>query len=253
MHPRPVSRLSRSGRSPLALTAIGLLALAVGLRRAATVRELLRGTSTDVYSLATGTDGPVRVSGTAVPHEKEVVSPYTGTPCLAVEYEERERRWVSFVFGLIFDFFRKRWYVNDFGDGSVPFVLEDDTGSVLVGSTGAKLGLDESEVVEVDRGQRPPRRVQEFTGDEDPVDRRTRYVERRLHGGDRVTVFGEVRDEPGIATEVGQVNAMLAAGAHPLVLSRTSPYRTVLRVFWPALFALCLAALFLGAATLLVL
>ena len=234
----------------------GLLALGFVVREIGAIRQVL-GPSTDVFSLATGTTGPVSISGTAMQYEDSLVSPFTGTECLALAYEVEERR--STDKGTT-------WVEIDSGRAAVPFLLEDETASVLVDPSTVRLGLDTSTTIEVDGGDRPPERIQEFIDRTDDVDseERTwdlkiielkvgddrRYIEHRLDPGESVTVFGEVSSESGVSTRSGQVNAVLKAGAHPLILSETTPLRTVLRVFWPVLVAAVIGIGLLGAAAL---
>ncbi|WP_458190210.1 GIDE domain-containing protein [Haladaptatus sp. NG-WS-4] len=156
------------------------------------------------------------------------------------------------------------WVEIDSSRAAIPFLLEDESGSVLVEPTRVRLGLDESTTIDVDGGERPPDRIQEFIERNDDVDseERTwdlkivelnvgndrRYIERQLDPGESVTIFGEVQNEPGVSTRAGQVNVVLTAGSSPLIISETTPYRTVLRVFWPVLVAACLGIVLLGAA-----
>jgi hypothetical protein len=252
--------------SPLGLVLLagvtggGLLALGFALREAGAIRQVVGGDSTDIFSLSTGTSGPISVSGTAGQYEETLLSPFTGTDCLALEYEVEERRTTQHG---------TSWVEIDSGRAAVPFLLEDETGSVLVEPTRVRLGLDESKTIDVDGGDPPPDRIREFIEQNADVDseERTwdlkiielnvgddrRYIERRLDPGESVTVFGEARNEPGVSTRAGQVNAVLVAGSHPLILSETTPYRTVLRVFWPVLVAACLGIVLLGAGIALVL
>jgi hypothetical protein len=251
--------------SPLGLVVLagatggGLLALGLALREVGAIRQVIGGPPTDVFSISTGARGPISISGTAVQYDDTLLSPFTGTECLALEYDVEERRTTQHG---------TSWVEIDSGRAAVPFLLEDETGSVLIEPTRVRLGLAESTVIDVDGGERPPDRIQEFIERNADVDseERTwdlkivelnvgddrRYIERRLDLGESVTVFGEVRDEPGVSTRAGQVNAVLAAGSHPLVLSETTPYRTVLRVFWPVLVAACLGIVLLGVAAALV-
>jgi hypothetical protein len=233
----------------------GLLAFAFALREVGAIRQVVGGTSTDIFSISTGIEGPISISGTALQYEDEIMSPFTGTDCLALEYEVQERRTTNNG---------TAWVEIDSGRAAVPFLLDDETASVLVDPSRVRLGLDRSERIEVDGGERPPDRIREFIERNADVDSEEqtwdlkiielnvgtdrRYIERRLDPGETVTVFGEVRDEPGVSTRAGQVNAVLSAGSHPLVLSETTPYRTVLRVFWPVLVAAFLGIVLLGAA-----
>jgi hypothetical protein len=251
--------------SPLGLVLLagvtggGLLALGFALRKGDAVRQVLAGPSTDIFSLSTGTSGQINISGTATQYEDTLLSSFTGTECLALEYEVEERRTTQHG---------TSWVEIDSGRAAVPFLLKDETGSVLVEPTRVRLGLDRSETIDVNGGERPPDRIREFIERNADVDseERTwdltiielnvgddrRYIERRLDPGESVTVFGEARNEPGVSTRAGQVNAVLTAGSYPLVLSETTPYRTVLRVFWPVFVAACLGVVLLGTAAALV-
>lgn len=237
----------------------GLLAFGFALREGGAIRQVLAGSSTDIFSLSTGISGPISISGTANQYEDTLVSPFTATDCLALEYEVEERRTTQHG---------TSWVEIDSGRAAVPFLLEDETGSVLVKPTRVRLGLDTSETIDVDGGEPPPDRIQEFIERNADVDSEERTwdlkiielkvgndrrdIERRLDPGESVTVFGEVRNEPGVSTRAGQVNAVLSAGSNPLILSETTPYRTVLRGFWPVLMAACLGIVLLGAAAALV-
>lgn len=241
------------------LVGAGLLAVGFALREVGAIRQVVGGPSTDIYSLSTGISGPISISGTAQRYDDEIVSPFTGTVSLALAYEIQERRSTNNG---------TEWVETDSGRAAVPFLLEDETGSVLVDPSRARLGLDSSERIEVDGGERPPPRVYRFIDQRADVDAEDqtwdlkiielnvgadrRYVERRLDPGEAVTVFGEAAYEPGISSRVGQVNVVLSAGSHPLILSETTPYRTVARVFWPVLVAACLGIGLLGAAAALV-
>ncbi|WP_336000232.1 GIDE domain-containing protein [Halorientalis halophila] len=228
------------------------------LREAGAIRQVL-GPSTDVYSLTTGTTGPVSISGTAVQYEDSLPSPFTGTESLALAYEVQERRTTDKG---------TTWVEIDSGRAAVPFLLEDETASVLVDPSTVRLGLDTSTTIDVAGGDRPPARIREFIDRTEAVDseERTwdlkiielkvgddrRYIERRLDPGESVTVFGEAHSESGVSTRSGQVNAVLKAGDHPLVLSETTPFRTVFRVFWPVIVVALIGIALLGAAAALV-
>ena len=230
----------------IGLGSIGLLCLAYALREAGAIRQLLSSKTTDVFSLTTGITGPISISGIATRYEDELVSPFTGTDCFAFEYEVQERdiRTDSTTDGNS----NTTWEQIDSGHAAVPFLLEDDTGTVLVDPTQVRFGLDTSEKIHVDGGDRPPAHIQQFIEADPDVDSEEhtidlqifefktgddrRYIERRLDPGETVTVFGEAQNSPGISTRSGQVNSIISAGKHPLVLSETTPYRTILRVYW---------------------
>ena len=236
--------------SPLSLLALlalavgGLLAIAFAAREWRAVWRVLATPSTDVFSLSTGTTGPVSVTGRVTPLDDSLVGPFSGQECLAIEYEVEELR--SQGKG-------SSWVDIDSGRGAVPFLLEDDTGSVLVDPSRVRFALDDSELIRVDGGAEPPERVQRFierNADVDSEERTLdlkvvelnvgndrRYAERRLDPGDAITVFGDATPRSGTNGRPGQVNAALTADGHPLVISDTTPVWTALRVFWPVLFA----------------
>lgn len=226
------------------LIAGGLLALGFAVWHGRAIRGVLGLSSTDVISLATGTTGPVSITGRARRADESLTSPFTGTECLALEYEVEELRHTGNA---------PSWVEIDSRIGAVPFLVDDGTGSVLVDPSQVRLGLDESETVRVDGGERPPEHIQAFIERNEDIGSEERsldlsvielnvgndrkYVERRLDSEETVTVFGQAAARPGISTHSGQVNAVITAGSSPLVISETTPYRTVLRVFWPVLVA----------------
>jgi hypothetical protein len=88
---------------------------------------------------------------------------------------------------------KKTEYIDD---GFVPFVVDDDTGTVYVDPDGSELRMESDEEVVVPGGEQPPRQVREFIEREtdlDPVHERKRWVEEyRLGVGDDVYVAGQV-------------------------------------------------------------
>jgi len=226
------------------LIAGGSLALGFALWHGRAIRGVVGISPTDVISLSTGTTGPVSITGHARRADKHLTAPFTGSECHALEYEVEELRHTGNA---------PSWVKIDSRIRTVPFLLDDGTGSVLVDPERVRLSLNESETIRVDGGERPPERIRAFIESTEDVDSEERsldlkvveldvgndrkYIERRLDPGETVTVFGQAEAKPGISTHSGQVNAVLMAGSSPLVISETTPYRTVLRVFWPVLVA----------------
>lgn len=242
------------------LALVGALALAVAYRDGRELWGFLRGREIDVFDLTTGTTGPVVLRGRARKAERALEAPFTGRACLAVQYAVEERRETKNG---------STWEEIHGGAGAVPFVLEDDTGSVLVEPDRFRLGLDRAAAIRVDGGERPPEQIREFVERSEAVDSEEktldlkvvelnvgddrRYVEHRLEPGETVTVFGEAVPRSGRSIGAGQVNAAIGPGSNRVVLSETSPTWTVLRVYWHVLVAAAIGLLCWGAAVALLL
>jgi hypothetical protein len=134
----------------------GLLMVGYAIREAGAIRILLSSKSTDVFSLTTGTTGPVSVSGTATRYENVLESPFTGTECVVFDYEVLEYDPRSD------DEYGSNWSHIDSGHAAVPFLLEDETGTVLVDTADVQLGLNTSEEIYVDGGDHPPAPIQQL-------------------------------------------------------------------------------------------
>lgn len=242
------------------LALVGALAVAVVYRDGRELWGFLRGREIDVADLMTGTTGPVVLTGRARKAERALEAPFTGEACLAVQYAVEERRQTRNG---------STWEEIHGGAGAVPFVLEDDTGSVLVEPDRFRLGLDRAEAIRVDGGEHPPGRIREFVERSEAVDseERTldlkvfelnvgddrRYVEHRLEPDETVTVFGEATPRTGRSVGIGQVNAAIGPGSNRVVIAETTPGWTVLRVYWHVLVAAAVGLLCWGAALFLLL
>ncbi|WP_256296972.1 E3 ubiquitin ligase family protein [Haloarchaeobius salinus] len=239
----------------------GLLALGYGAVVGAKVYRISRDEPIPTYRLRHG--GTCEVEGVAGVHEETVSAPFTGTDCLVCRWTVEEYQQSGK---------HSHWKTVDSGVWSRPFVLADDTGRVLVEPDGAAFSLAEDDTVEVDGGDAPPRRVQQFIGANDRVDDEDReldlgivtlstgndrrYVEERLDPGDSAYVFGYARANrrPGSGVE-GVVAGPPAdrGGSHldrlfgPLFLVSDTTERGVLRrlrwkVFVPGLLGVALVA-----------
>ncbi|MFC6903868.1 GIDE domain-containing protein [Halalkalicoccus tibetensis] len=188
-----------------------------------------------VSDLLTDSEGTIELHGTARVAEELLEGPFTGEDCLFVETVVEE--YESGQHG-------GSWTEVDSVTQSVPFVLADDSGSVLVDPRLAdvRIGAD-TERVEVDGGSAPPERVQRYIEANDAVscensrldlrlfsvatgsDRR--YVERRLRPGGEVYVLGRARPASGRA---GSVNAVVGHGeGAPFLIGDGSPRRVGFR------------------------
>jgi hypothetical protein len=173
---------------------------------------------------AANVDGAVELEGTAESGGRTLQAPFTGTACLICEYEVQEYR--SSNNG-------GHWKTLAEHHDAVPFIVEDDTGSVAVDVEGAEFPLDVDAKIESGKDETPPKSIQRFL-DGIGVDReeggvssfgpisikrgdRRRYIERRLDLGDAVHVYGQTRYGRTVGDVSGTVNAVVGAGgATPL-------------------------------------
>ncbi|WP_435346278.1 GIDE domain-containing protein [Haloarchaeobius sp. HRN-SO-5] len=200
----------------------GVALLGYGAVVVTKIRRISQDDPKSAYRVRDG--GRFEVEGTARPHDEVVRSPFTDTPCLACQWTVEEYKQSGK---------HSHWATVDRGTWTVPFVLEDDTGRVLVDPEGATLSLGESRTVEVDGGDAPPTSVQEFidanarVDDEDTeldlklfsvaTGNDRRYVEKRLDDGEHVYVYGHARPNRQPRSDVdGTVGAPVREDAGPL-------------------------------------
>jgi hypothetical protein len=196
-------------------------------------------------------DGPAEVEGTARGDEKGVEAIFTGTVCLAYEYEVEEYRSSGRS---------SHWKTLDEGQNSVPFLVEDNTGRVQVDNTDAELHLT-PETLELSPGEEPPPRVAQYIRQVDDVEyqdssvdlgitelnlgNRQRFTERRLDVDESVHVYGTVDRAPAGEWGSNLVDALLTSSeTTPLVISDGSERQTAWRIvksniFWPLLALVC--------------
>lgn len=225
-------------------SALGVAAVVVGAVLAYYgLRFLRRGVAiwrNDPVSVveATNADGVVELEGTVEADEEFLNAPFTGTDCVAVDYEIEEYRSSGKS---------SSWRTLHRNEGAVPFRVADDTGRILVDPAGADLSLTDGAEVEVDRGETAGGRIAQFlaTTDVDPGEGgefgigplsvstgdRRRYTERRLDVGERVHVYGPVERDLTAAEAAGDVNAAVRAEAGDgfFVVSDTAERSTALR------------------------
>ena len=147
-------------------------------------------------------EGEVEFEGVARVHESTSRSPFTDTEAVLQRWKVRERRESSDG---------SNWHTLDAGGSIHPFVLETDTGSVLVEAADATPYLTETTERRVEPDETPPPAIEEYLSNADDVDREHRrprlYTERRLDPGDDVYVYGPVL-ETGLSVDLpGGVDA----------------------------------------------
>lgn len=234
---------------------IGLFVLYNALDGVRTVYHILTNDPVPVRDLATRA-GPVEIEGTATTDDDQTVqSPFSGTRCLAYEYEVEEYRSSGK---------HNTWQTVDEGGDAVSFLVEDETGTVRVDPTGAELHC-EDETVRVDGGTEPPERIAQFIDSTDEVDSQQKtanllvtelnygndqkFVERRLDAGEDVYVYGEAtRASAGGGWGSGLVDALVGDGDRTpvFVVSDTSERGTALRIGRKALASCLFALVWLG-------
>lgn len=220
----------------LLLVLFGLVVLESLHRAARELRTAYRVLSTPtgrVSDLLTDPEGPIELRGTARAADEVVSGPFTGEVSLLCETRVEEYR--SSRYG-------GSWREIDSGSWSVPFLLEDDSGSVLVDPRGADVRLGSDVVrIGVDGGSAPPERIRRYVDahglscenrrlDLGPLsiprgaDRR--YTERRIRPGAELYVLGRARPE---ATGVGSVDAVVGDGSDACLIGEGSARRNVAR------------------------
>lgn len=224
----------------LLLVAIGLVALSCFSIAAGELRTAHRVFSTPtgrVSDLLTDPEGPIELHGTARTADEAFAGPFTGEECLICETAVEEYRW-SFRHGGTW-----KGLASDFR--SVPFLLEDDSGRVLVDPRNADVRMGSDAVrIDVDGGSEPPRWVGRYIEENDriscenrrldlgpfsiPTGADRRYTERRLRPGDEVYVLGRARPR---TTRSGTVNAVVgdASDESPPLIGEGSTRRNGLR------------------------
>jgi len=218
-----------------------------GWRQLEPARNIMRDDPVTIRDLIYH-DGPVEVSGVARVDEDAGIAraPFSGRECLAYEYEAQEYQNTGQS---------AHWKTIDEGLRAVPFLVEDDSGSVPVDPRRAELHFD-AEKMTIDPGERPPERVERYihqTEDlelqNDSIDlvvteltlgNKQRFVERRLDVDESVHVYGDVGKAPAGEWGSGRVDAVLKRGEGiPLVISdgaeRDTAWRIVKsRLLWAA-------------------
>ncbi|QSX00124.1 E3 ubiquitin--protein ligase [Haloterrigena alkaliphila] len=198
-----------------------------GLTELRVANRVLRVEPDSVFDATDG--GRVELRGTAQPVEEGrlVRAPFTGTPCLAYEYEVEQ-----------YDSSGKgsSWRTIDSGEGYVPFLLDDGANSMLIEPPGADFRLEADERIDVDGGTAPPERIARFIEATDAVDCQNttvdlrvfelttgadrRFRERRLEPGETVHVLGTARYDTTVSRAAGQINAAVGVDDAALAESR---------------------------------
>ncbi|MES3160991.1 MAG: GIDE domain-containing protein, partial [Halorubrum sp.] len=167
-------------------------------------------------------DGTVEVEGTAETLEATVSAPYSDRTCLAysAKKERKERQKKNGEW-------EKTWNTVSSPSGSVPFTVEDDTGSIAVDPDAATLGMD---------------------GEYSHRSGNVKYSENRIDPGDTVHVIGQMQSVTANRPELGDERTYIGDGDETPTFRITdgSEFETVVRMFGRSAGALILGTLLAG-------
>jgi len=201
----------------LAFVGIGGYVAYTGGRELFRVYHILQNDPVSIRELE-GRSGPVEIEGRARPEDDSgtVTAPFTGTECLAYEYEVQELRTSGK---------HSHWQTIDEGADGVEFGVSDDTGRVRVDPAGAEVKLDEH-TMRVSPGEELPAELAAYVESTDEVEKqdatvdlvvaelnvgnKQRFTERRLDVGESVYVYGQARTSP--STEWGSTGVNVVVG-----------------------------------------
>ena len=167
--------------------------------------------------------GRVAVSGTVEPAADRLTSPFAGRDCCCGRWWVRERDRSLLGYG------RTIVTIPYLDSDSVPFLLDDGTGEVVVDPVDGRFLFDDATRVRVPGADDPPAPVADFLADHeslDGTDTRRTYVESTIQPGDEVVVVGDVTTDaepyPGQPTVTGGESwaSLVAAGSPETVTCR---------------------------------
>lgn len=170
-----------------AVTVLGAGGLYFVARGGVYLSTYLKSTRSDPVAMSRLSDdsATVELAGTARAHEQTVRARFSDTETLICESEIVEGTG---------DMAHEKG--SDRADTT--FLLEDDTGAVLVDPAGATLQMETTSRIRVDAEEQPPEPIAEFLDSTEWLDtdtlRTRRYIESRIDPGDEVHVYGPVRE-----------------------------------------------------------
>jgi hypothetical protein len=165
--------------------AIGVFGFIFGLKSLFMKRMIENIPTSKVRSIAMGL---VEVFGQVVPF-KMMKSPFSGKDCVYYRYEIQEEHHDNKG--------RSYWATVKKAETSMPFWLKDETGSVLVDCTGAKVDIKVDSVFESGIGHDPPPQVLSFLKTNKIAhdsfigfNKHMKYIEHFIEPGDKLYIMG---------------------------------------------------------------
>lgn len=226
------------------LFVFGAGAVYKGLKELSPAYHILRDEPRSIQDLVYHS-GPAEIEGVARGDEKGVKAPFSGTVCLAYEYEVKELQSSGKS---------SHWETLDEGYAAAPFLVEDETGSVQVDGRVAELHL-EAHSLRLEPGEEPPPRVAKYIRENESVDMQDgsldlvvtelnfgndqQFIERRLDIDEFVHVYGHVERTNAREWGSGIVDALLTRSERtPLIVSDTTERGAAWRIIksrllWP--------------------
>ncbi|MFC1527856.1 GIDE domain-containing protein [Candidatus Neomarinimicrobiota bacterium] len=176
---------------PISGFIVGVVLFIAGLKWFGYKRLIENIPTSKIRSIAMGL---VEIFGRVVPIEKNVLnSPFSNTEC--VYYKYTVERWVKRND-------RHYWQVVNSGKTSLPFILKDNTGSVLINPIGADIDI-KSITFSSGVGQDPPLIIQNFLNSNNlnyegffGINYRMRYRESIIVPGESLFIIGSALDNP---------------------------------------------------------
>lgn len=209
-----------AGSATLVALTGGLVSLAIGVGN---LPPYLAVTRSSFDHAGSTLSGRVAVSGTVEPATETLTSPFGGEECCCGRWWVHERDRSLLGYG------RPITTTPYLDTASVPFVLDDGTGEVVVDPAGSRFLFDDTTRLRVPGADEPPATVAAFIADHESLDetetRRT-YVESTVRPGDEVVVAGTVTTDadpyPGQPTITGTESrgSLVAAGSPDAVTER---------------------------------
>jgi len=170
------------------------------------IYQLVRDTpTTAVRSTAAGI---VEVAGSVELLDDRLTAPSTGSDCAVYQYRIGGRDWGG------------AWSTMDSGTVSTPFLLDDDTGRILVEPSGAALDLEYSREFTVEEKDALP--VQPEVDDDETSEYGSyRYREAAVTPGTELYIFGMAQEREEEATPTNARNLVIDAnvGVPTMIIS----------------------------------
>lgn len=196
----------------LAFPIVGILLFVMGFRIFAQKKLIQDIPMSKIRSLAMGL---VEIYGDVIPLNNKILkSPFTKKDCVYYRYEIEEYRSGK----------NSRWVTINSGMDFIPFLLKDDTGSVLVDPKGAQVEIPSDFIVESGIGKEPPYNIKEFLeANKIPymplfsLKRKLRYTEYYIAPNDKLYIIGTAGDNPHVEETKGKggnEDIMIQKGEH---------------------------------------